>query len=82
MTQGQRHTVTVTTYPSLSAIARAITGTAWSGPRFFALSFMNVTFSFERMRSRSRSKSSVFASERTNCAKRPAASDAPAITVS
>jgi hypothetical protein len=24
-------------YPSLSAIARAITGTAWSGPRFFAL---------------------------------------------
>jgi DUF2924 family protein len=43
--QGQRHTVTVaadgfnwqgTTYASLSAIARAITGTAWSGPRFFA----------------------------------------------
>jgi hypothetical protein len=37
---GQRHTVTVaadgfewqgTTYASLSAIARAITGTAWSG---------------------------------------------------
>jgi hypothetical protein len=25
------------TYPSLSAIARAITGTAWSGPQFFAL---------------------------------------------
>ena len=44
--QGQRQTVTVVsdgfdwqgaTYPSLSAIARAITGTAWSGPRFFAL---------------------------------------------
>ena len=44
--QGQRHTVTVVsdgfdwqgaTYASLSAIARAITGTAWSGPRFFAL---------------------------------------------
>jgi hypothetical protein len=44
--QGQRHTVTVVsdgfdwqgaTYQSLSAIARAITGTAWSGPRFFAL---------------------------------------------
>jgi Protein of unknown function (DUF2924) len=44
--QGQRHTVTVardgfdwqgTIYPSLSAIARAITGTAWSGPRFFGL---------------------------------------------
>jgi hypothetical protein len=43
---GQRYTVTVvpdgfnwqgTTYASLSAIARAITGTAWSGPRFFAL---------------------------------------------
>ena len=44
--QGRRHTVTTvrdgfdwqgTTYSSLSAIARAITGTAWSGPRFFAL---------------------------------------------
>ena len=44
--QGQRHTVMVgregfewqgTTYASLSAIARAITGTSWSGPRFFAL---------------------------------------------
>jgi len=44
--QGQRHTVTVVsdgfhwqgaTYASLSAIARAITGTPWSGPRFFAL---------------------------------------------
>ncbi len=48
--QGQRHTVTVapegfdwqgTRYPSLSAIARAITGTAWSGPRFFALAPRN-----------------------------------------
>src|SRR5215510_14347832 len=48
--QGQRHTVTVapdgfdwqgTTYTSLSAIARAITGTAWSGPRFFALGQRN-----------------------------------------
>jgi hypothetical protein len=44
--QGERHTVTVvpdgflwqdSTYPSLSAIARAITGTAWNGPRFFGL---------------------------------------------
>jgi hypothetical protein len=44
--QGRRHTVTVgpdgyawegNCYSSLSAIARAITGTAWSGPRFFAL---------------------------------------------
>jgi Protein of unknown function (DUF2924) len=43
---GRRHTVTVAlegyvwegnAYSSLSAIARAITGTAWSGPRFFAL---------------------------------------------
>jgi Protein of unknown function (DUF2924) len=25
------------TYPSLSTIARAITGTAWNGPRFFGL---------------------------------------------
>jgi Protein of unknown function (DUF2924) len=49
---GQRHTVTVapdgfnwqgTTYASLSAIARAITGTAWSGPRFFALARGNGT---------------------------------------
>jgi hypothetical protein len=44
--QGRRHIVTTmrdgfdwqgATYWSLSAIARAITGTAWSGPRFFAL---------------------------------------------
>jgi Protein of unknown function (DUF2924) len=44
--RGQRHTVTVTRdgfdwqgtiYPSLSAIARAMTGTAWSGPRFFGM---------------------------------------------
>jgi Protein of unknown function (DUF2924) len=44
--QGRRHTVTVEPegyvweaqpYSSLSAIARAITGTTWSGPRFFAL---------------------------------------------
>ena len=50
--QGQRHTVTVaavgfdwqgTRYASLSAIARAITGTAWSGPRFFALAQRNGT---------------------------------------
>jgi hypothetical protein len=43
---GERHNVTVvpggyiwrdTTYPSLSTIARAITGTAWNGPRFFGL---------------------------------------------
>jgi Protein of unknown function (DUF2924) len=44
--QGERHSVTVvpggfswqdSTYLSLSAIARAITGTAWNGPRFFGL---------------------------------------------
>jgi hypothetical protein len=44
--QGERHTVTVVpdgfvwqgaTYSSLSGIARAITGTAWNGPRFFGL---------------------------------------------
>jgi hypothetical protein len=49
---GQRHTVTVTdhgfewqgtTYASLSAVARAITGMAWSGPRFFALARANAT---------------------------------------
>ena len=42
--QGERHTVTVVpdgfvwqgaTYTSLSVIAKAITGTAWNGPRFF-----------------------------------------------
>jgi Protein of unknown function (DUF2924) len=44
--QGERHTVTVVrggyvwgevTYASLSTIARAITGTSWSGPRFFGV---------------------------------------------
>jgi len=44
--QGRRHTVTVapegyvwesSSYSSLSAIARAITGTVWNGPRFFAV---------------------------------------------
>lgn len=44
--QGERHTVTIVpggylwgeaTYASLTTIARAITGTAWSGPRFFGL---------------------------------------------
>jgi hypothetical protein len=44
--QGERHTVTVvpdgfvwqdTTYSSLTTVARAITGTAWNGPRFFGL---------------------------------------------
>ena len=44
--QGRRHIVTVApegyvwdgqAFSSLSAIARAITGTTWSGPRFFAL---------------------------------------------
>ena len=43
---GKRHTVTVVsegflweeaTYPSLSSIAQAITGTKWNGPRFFGL---------------------------------------------
>ena len=45
--QGEAHTVTVsasgfeykgTLYKSLSAIARLITGTQWSGPAFFGLS--------------------------------------------
>jgi hypothetical protein len=44
--KGRRHAVTVEAegyvweskpYSSLSAVARAITGTAWSGPRFFGL---------------------------------------------
>ncbi len=43
---GERHSVTIvpagyvwrgTTYASLSTIARAITGTTWSGPRFFGV---------------------------------------------
>ena len=43
---GVRYTVTVTadgfvwqdrSYPSLSAVARAITGTSWNGRRFFGL---------------------------------------------
>src|SRR5262249_33651806 len=50
---GQRHTVTVaddgfewqgTTYASLSAIARAISGTALSGPPFFSLAPPTRTF--------------------------------------
>jgi hypothetical protein len=48
--QGQRHTVTVLEdgfeysgdkYGSLSMIARKITGTRWSGPRFFGLKNKN-----------------------------------------
>ncbi len=44
--QGRRHEVETLadgfswngqTYPSLSAVARAITGTRWNGPRFFGL---------------------------------------------
>jgi hypothetical protein len=44
--QGERHTVVIAAdgfrwrdkkYPSLSAIARAITGSNWNGPRFFGL---------------------------------------------
>src|SRR5436190_17599052 len=44
--QGERHTVTVVAdgfrwgdsmYRTLTTIARAITGTAWSGPRFFGV---------------------------------------------
>jgi hypothetical protein len=44
--RGMRHTVTVSangfiwqdrTYPSLSAVARAVTGTSWNGRRFFGL---------------------------------------------
>lgn len=44
--QGERHTVVITAegfrwrgedYPSLTAIARTITGTNWNGPRFFGL---------------------------------------------
>ena len=50
--QGERHTVTVVrdgylwqgqTHANLSTIARTITGTAWSGPRFFALARGNGT---------------------------------------
>ncbi len=35
---GDRYIWQAQTYPSLTAIARAITGTKWSGPRFFGLS--------------------------------------------
>jgi Protein of unknown function (DUF2924) len=55
--QGERHTVTVVangfvwreaTYPSLSTIARAITGTNWNGPRFFGLKIDKETTSPEK----------------------------------
>jgi Protein of unknown function (DUF2924) len=48
--RGRTHTVTVTedgfeyagtSYPSLTKIAREITGAHWSGPRFFALQAKN-----------------------------------------
>ena len=54
--QGRRHTVTVapegyvwegTSYSSLSAIARAITGTVWNGPRFFAIAAGEAVQQFE-----------------------------------
>jgi len=44
--QGERHTVVITAegfrwqgqnYPSLTSIARLITGSSWNGPRFFGL---------------------------------------------
>jgi hypothetical protein len=39
------------TYPSLSEVARAITGTKWNGPRFFGLRQKeNVTGSADRRR--------------------------------
>jgi hypothetical protein len=66
--RGQRYTVTVAPegyvwegqpYSSLSAIARAITGTAWSGPRFFAV---NSAAAHERGIARHQSPSSARAS--------------------
>ena len=63
--RGRRHTVTVERdgyvwegqpYSSLSAIARAITGTAWSGPRFFAV---NAAAAHERGVTRHQSPSSA-----------------------
>lgn len=52
--QGQRHTVMIlregfvrrgTIYPSLTTIARLITGTSWNGPRSFGLRLSSRTFS-------------------------------------
>ena len=77
--QGERHTVTVTpdgfdwqgtTYASLSAIARAITGTAWSGPRFFALARPNGT-SLRAATIRSVSGSATTASQSTTGSNHP-----------
>jgi len=57
--QGERHTVTVvpggflwqdSTYSSLSTIARAITGTAWNGPRRFPQSCASMESSIEAHR--------------------------------
>ena len=68
--RGERHTVTVVpngyvwreaSYASLSTIARAITGTAWNGPRFFGLrtrsdeAKLRLAAKPERSRCRSRS---------------------------
>jgi hypothetical protein len=69
--QGRRHTVTVAPegyvweghpYSSLSAIARAITGTAWSGPRFFALKSAAEQRAHGRGAARHQSQSSAAAS--------------------
>ena len=77
--QGERHTVTVTpdgfdwqgtTYASLSAIARAITGMAWSGPRFFALARPNGT-SLRAATIRSVSGSTTTASQSTTGSNHP-----------
>lgn len=71
--QGERHTVVITAtgfrwrdqdYPSLTAIARLITGTNWNGPRFFGLrghldgkeALAGITQVNESLQSRSRVK--------------------------
>jgi hypothetical protein len=70
--QGERHEVTVAadgfiwrekTYPSLSMIAREITGTSWNGPRFFGV----------RMNGRSRGEADIAPTDSTAAVCKPKA---------
>jgi len=81
--QGARHTVTVVpdgflwqggTYSSLSTIARAITGTAWNGPRFFGVRVAGGDRTEDKLPAptRKRSSSASLRASRTGAADRSA----------
>jgi hypothetical protein len=88
--QGERHTVTVVvngyvwreaTYASLSIIARAITGTAWNGPRFFSLrSDKGITQSPEAPNGRHLARDSEIRPRQAAATQRPSDKSAGTIT--